>query len=53
MVLTIKCPLCKEEIQGADEDDLLKNGLVHAKAAGHREPTPEEVEQMRKMVIAS
>lgn len=49
-VKVISCPLCKAEIKGADEDALLKNGLAHAKEAGHRMPTKEEIEQMRKLV---
>ncbi|TXT53283.1 MAG: hypothetical protein BAJALOKI1v1_2550002 [Promethearchaeota archaeon] len=50
MVKVINCPICKAEIKGANEDELLKNGLAHAKEAGHRDPTDEEIEQLRKMV---
>ena len=50
VVKVINCPLCDAEIKGDNEDELLKNGLAHAKEAGHRDPTPEEIEQLRKMV---
>ena len=50
MVKTVKCPLCAEIISGADENELLKNGLAHAKAAGHPNPTSEQIEELRKSV---
>ncbi len=50
MAKALACPVCGVKITGRTTDDVMQNGMEHAKKAGHPEMSPEAMDQLKAQI---